>query len=142
MFIYKNILKITLSLLLGMLIGIEREKHHKSAGLRTTMLITLGATILGIFNLLLIAKTKNTAVTFDFARIIAYALASIGFLGSGVIIQKKGEVEGITTAGILWVSVITGLLIGHGYFLLGIITNLSVYFILKLKYLEKYIIGK
>ena len=129
------IFRILLSLLLSGLIGWDREKNEKNAGMRTVMLVCLGATLFTIISLYL--KTDlylGGPVRYDIGRLIAYTITSIGFLGSGVIIQHKGNVEGITTASVLWSIVSVGILCGLGLYILAIVTTLSIYLILKSKY--------
>jgi len=126
--------RIGVSLLLGALVGLEREKQDKPAGLRTVMLVCLGATL---FTIIALDFGKTYNAIGEGLRIIAYTIASMGFLGSGVVIQHKGNVEGITTASILWVIVAVGILCGEGNFTLAIIATIAIYGILKLKYLTK-----
>jgi len=126
------IAKIGLSLLLSSLIGIERETTDKPMGLRGIMLVTLGTTLFAI-----IALTFKDQMNLDMTRILYAPIIGIGFLGSGVIIEKKGHAQGITTAAVLWSTVGISLLIGLGMFELSIISTLTIYGILKLKILEE-----
>jgi len=130
----EHIYKILLSILLSTLVGLDREKEDKPAGLRTVALVCLGATLFSILALELIGIAG--IVRYDVGRIFAYTIAGIGFLGSGVIIHNKGDVEGITTAALLWVMVAVGLFCGIGKFILAIISTLFIYIILKSKRLN------
>jgi len=119
-----------LSILLSGLIGYERESQDKPAGLRDTMLVCLGATMFTIISLILReVPGLNAGLRYDLGRIIAYTIVGIGFLGSGVIIQsqkknKKGkEVEGITTASMLWAIVGIGILCGLQEYVLSVICS-------------------
>lgn len=125
--------RIGLSLVLSMLVGLEREHEDKPAGLRTCMLVCFSMTMLMILNFQLF---KFSAQTVDLARIPSYSIASIGFLGSGVIIFTRKKLEGITTASVLLALVATGLLCGMGEYILASITALVVLGILKLKHIE------
>lgn len=118
--------KLSLSLLLSALVGSEREKQHKPAGLRTIMLVCLGATLFAI-----ISQTVPMGMT----RMLQGTITGIGFLGSGVIIFNKGSVEGITTAGVLWVIVAIGLACGLALYELSIVSSIAIWLILKLKYI-------
>lgn len=133
-----NIGKLILSMFLGLFVGYEREAWKKPAGIRDVAVVTLGATIFTIIAFEMVAKTSsmNMPVRYDVGRIIAYIIASIGFLGSGVILQQKNKLEGITTASILWAMVGVGILCGMGSYILAIISCLGLYFLLKLKYLR------
>lgn len=126
-----NLIKIGLSLLISALVGLEREYHNKSAGLRTCMLVCLGATLFTIIGLEF-ADNPNV----DMTRLLYASVLGIGFLGSGVILKHKGSIEGITTASVLWSLVATGLLSGLGKFELAIISGLCIYLILMLKYVK------
>ena len=124
--------RIGLSLLLSALIGSEREYNDKPAGLRTIMLVCLGTTLFTIISILLRGIEGNS--NYDLGRIIAYTIAGIGFLGSGVIIQNKGNVEGVTTAGTLWAMVGIGVFCGLGYYILAMASTLCIYIILIMPY--------
>ena len=130
--------KLGLSLGLGLFLGWEREHQKKPAGLRDIALITVGSTIFAILALELVELTKiyEGVIRYDLGRIFAYVIASIGFLGSGVILQNKNQLAGITTAGALWAVVGIGLLVGIGQYSLGIICAIFIYFILKLKHIN------
>ena len=127
-----DLIKLGLSLLLSFFIGIEREKQDKPAGLRDIMLISFGTTIFTIIGI----KFMNYS-TIDSFRLLYACILGIGFLGSGVIIKRRKEIEGITTASTLWAIVGIGLLCGIGEYILAIVSALVIYFILKLKYLKR-----
>ena len=125
------ILRLITALILSAAVGYERERQDKPAGLRDTMLVCLGAALCAIMSL----RLKETGMNYDVARILSYTIASIGFLGSGVIIQHKGNVEGVTTAALLWTMVAVGLMCGLGEYILAVVATVFVYGILKLKHL-------
>ena len=126
------LIKIGLSLLLGGLIGFEREQQNKPMGLRDVILVSLGATLLTLVAFE-IPKTIPSNVNYDIGRIIAYTIASIGFLGSGIIIQNKNKFEGITTASLLFSVLAVGFCCGLGLYILAAISALAIYLTLKLK---------
>ena len=125
--------RIALSILLSALIGIEREKEDKPAGLRTIMLICLGATFTVIFSL---EYAKVTNLSYDAIRAIAYYLCAIGFVGGGIITRAKGKLEGITTSALLLPVTVIGLLCGIGSYILATMGTVIIFGILKIKYLE------
>lgn len=134
---FPYIVKIGLALILGLIIGYERENQDKPAGLRDVSLVTVGACIFGIIALELPKIMPSiTNVRYDIGRIFAYTIVSIGFLGSGVIMQTKHKLEGITTAGVLWSMVAVGLLCGINLSILAMISTGFIYFILKIKYIR------
>ena len=106
----------------GGLIGIERELSHKAAGLRSNILICLGA-VLYMKVSELIAMHGGLSQPSDPARIAAQVVTGIGFIGAGVIIQRQGDVRGITTAATIWVVAAIGLTIGAGYPLLAMLVT-------------------
>ena len=130
---FTNIFKILLALVLSSLIGYEREASNKSAGLRTCMLVTLSSTMVMIFSELMLSR----GLTMDAVRAPSYILTGIGFIGGGVIMSKGGKVEGITTAALMLILVPLGLLIGMGEYSLAILCTIVIYFILKLKHIER-----
>lgn len=94
--------KIILSILLGFLIGFEREKHGKVVGIRTISMITLGATLFCLMSPLI----------GDTSRIVAQIVSGIGFLGAGIIFKDGDNIRGLTTAATVWASAAIGCLIG------------------------------
>lgn len=102
-----------MSTLFGMLVGIERQWHHKNAGLKTNTLVSVGATAFGLISLLGFGPTNNPAA------VAAGVVTGIGFIGAGVIMRRGGSVQGINTAATLWAAGSMGLAIGAGYYWLG-----------------------
>jgi putative Mg2+ transporter-C (MgtC) family protein len=127
--IYPDLCKIGLSVLCGSIIGFEREYKSKSAGLRTMVLICLGATIFTIISL-------HGATSDD--RIAANIITGIGFIGAGVIFKDGLSVRGLTTASVIWVVASLGMLIGKGEFALSVVLTGIILGILTLfSFLEK-----
>lgn len=124
----ETVFQLLLAVALGTLIGFERQLKHRPAGLRTHMMVSLGATIFTIVSL-----------SFDVepSRIAAGIVTGIGFLGAGTIIAHKGHIRGITSAATLWVVAGIGLSIGVGQYMLAIICALFVFAILQLGRIEK-----
>jgi putative Mg2+ transporter-C (MgtC) family protein len=105
------ILRLLAALLAGLLIGFERQWHHKSAGLRTNTLVSIGA---AIFVLLSIKVTEN--VGGDVTRIIGQVVTGIGFLCAGIIFKEGINIHGLTTAVTVWCCSAVGCLAAAGYF--------------------------
>lgn len=97
------IVKIGLSVLAGLLIGIEREYKGKAAGLKTNMLVSLGACV--FVSLSLHFQGGNYI---DLTRVLSQVIIGVGFLGGGVILKRKGSIEGLTTAATVWCSAAAG----------------------------------
>ncbi len=107
--------KLVLAVVLGGLIGLERETGHKPAGLRTHMLVCLGAALFTIVSI----KSPEFfpgAKTVDPGRIAAQVVTGVGFLGAGTIMRSGGAVKGLTTAASIWSVAAIGLALGAGYY--------------------------
>jgi len=132
-----TISRIVIAFLLGGLIGLEREKKGRSAGLRTHILVCVGSTVIMLTSLYMFQIFQGKVVV-DPGRIAAGVVTGIGFLGAGTIISSAEGVRGLTTAASIWVSSSIGLAVGCGYWVaaLGgtVITYLTLYF---LKHIEK-----
>lgn len=116
MIINEDIIKVLLAILIGGLIGLEREYRYKAAGFRTIILICTGSTIFTIFS-------EKLSQGNDPARIAANIVTGIGFLGAGVILRDRGRIIGLTTAATIWLTASIGMGIGSGYYAFSCITT-------------------
>jgi len=98
----------------GILVGGERQRREKPAGLRTLSLVCLGS---AVFTMLSFAFTSTTG---DSGRVAAQIVTGIGFLGAGVILHGRRIVSGVTTAAIIWVAASIGMAVGAGYVFAGL----------------------
>ena len=129
-----EIIRLVFALIVGGLIGIERELRYKAAGLRTMMLICVGSTLFTMFSIRLGGPN-------DPVRIAAQIVSGVGFLGAGVIMHLRGEVRGITTAASIWAAAALGIGIGAGYLLfVGIATALLIFVTAVLPWFERQIV--
>ncbi|MBI4800846.1 MAG: MgtC/SapB family protein [Desulfarculus sp.] len=114
------ILRMVLAAGLGLLVGFERERHGRAAGLRTYMLVAMaGAMLMGLsLHLAQMFEAAGTASSFrlDPGRIPSYAIAGMGFLGAGAIIQGSLSARGVTTAAAMWTCTGVGLAVGSGLY--------------------------
>lgn len=117
--------KLLLSVLLGGVIGYERELRDKPAGLRTHMLLAAGATVFTILSIDAFPGSES-------ARVAAGIVAGVGFIGAGAIFMQKDRIVGITTAASLWVTASIGMAVAAGFYILGVATTLITYIILRL----------
>jgi putative Mg2+ transporter-C (MgtC) family protein len=125
--------KLVLSLVLGALIGAEREYKSKVAGFRTIILITLGSTLFTLVSVALMGQGDPT-------RIASTIVTGIGFLGAGVIYKETGTVRGITTAAVIWTAAAIGMMVGFGLFAISIISVILVLIILlTFSWVQRYI---
>jgi putative Mg2+ transporter-C (MgtC) family protein len=122
------LVKLALAVFLGGIIGFEREINGKPAGLRTNILICLGAT------LLMDLSTRIGLIDGhrigDPARIAAQVVSGVGFLGAGTIMHSQGMVTGLTSAATIWVVAAIGMTVGAGYYIEGVGAGLIVTFVL------------
>jgi putative Mg2+ transporter-C (MgtC) family protein len=124
-----TVLRIVLSFILGGLIGLEREWHRQSAGLRTHIVICLGATLLTLLSIY-IPQTYTHFQGGDPGRIAAQVISGIGFLGGGAIFRLGANVRGLTTAASIWVVAGIGMVIGAGMYAAALVGTGVVLFAL------------
>lgn len=122
------LIRIALAAIAGGVIGLERGLHGRAAGMRTHMLVCIGAvltTLLGVYNIDVLGVTWA-----DPLRVGAQVISGVGFLGAGIIMLKKGssQIQGLTTAAGLWTTAVIGLAIGIGFYLGAIVTTAIVVF--------------
>lgn len=123
------LIRLLLALALGGLVGWEREYHGKEAGLRTHMLVALGAAMFMLAGLVVTAD-PGARYAADTTRVVQGIAAGIGFLGAGQLLQSRGSVQGITTAAGIWVVGAVGAACGIGHYALAIIGGVLVVFVL------------
>mgnify|MGYP002639440108 CR=1 FL=1 len=131
-------IRMLLAAALGGIIGFERDIHGRAAGLRTHLLVSLGA---AVFTMLseLISQTVSAPGFADPARIAAQVVSGIGFLGAGVIVKEGANVRGLTTAACLWGAAAIGMAAGSGYYEIAIVTTLiSLISLIFLKFMERF----
>jgi putative Mg2+ transporter-C (MgtC) family protein len=116
------LLKIVLACLCGGLIGCERHYHNHEAGIKTNMLVCLGACVFTIISI--------TIGGLDIGRISAGIVTGIGFLGAGCIVKEGASIKGLTTASLLWIVSAIGMAIGYGNYFLGITSTIFIVLIM------------
>lgn len=143
------LIRILSALLLGFAIGLEREMTNKYAGLRTNILVCLGAcifTIISIYGFPTFADGDNVIVSQatgvrDTARIAAQVVTGIGFIGGGTVLRHGATVFGLTTAATLWIAASIGMACGAGMYSVAIIgTILSIITLVSVRVFEKNIL--
>jgi putative Mg2+ transporter-C (MgtC) family protein len=133
-------LRLLLTVVAGFLIGFNRGGHGRAAGLRTTLLVCLAASVSMIqVNLLLplAGKTSDSFNTLDLMRLPLGILTGVGFIGAGAILRRGSRVKGVTTAATLWMVTVIGLCFGGGQIWLGLAALILGWLVLwGLKYYE------
>lgn len=123
--------------LLAGIVGYERERREQEAGLRTHMLVGIGACLFTLLMIQLIDRFDSDDIRADPIRVVEAITSGIAFLAAGAIIQARGEVKGLTTGATLWVAGALGLAAGLGEYGLGVVVVLLTLVILRiLKLLE------
>ncbi len=122
-FLPEDLLKLGLAILVGGLIGAEREFRDKSAGLRTIIFITIGSTLFTILS-------PKLGDNVHAARVAANIVTGIGFLGAGAIIREGTKIAGLTTASTIWLAASLGMGIGSGQYGLVLLSTLAILVIL------------
>ncbi len=113
-----HVLRILLAAVLGAAVGLERQLHGKVAGVRTNLLICLGAAVVTIISEQIGIKYDDSA-----GRIAAQIVSGVGFLGAGVIIRDRGGIHGLTTAATIWLVAAVGMATGAGFYCLAIVAT-------------------
>ncbi len=130
--IHNELLLIFISVVLGLLIGAEREYRNKSAGLRTFILVCFGSSLFTILSIKIGIGNPD--------RLAANIITGIGFLGAGVIFKGDNKIEGVTTATTIWATASIGMAVGSGYVYLSLLGTALVLLILSgLTYLQNFI---
>lgn len=111
------LLRLTYAAIIGGLIGVERSERNHDAGLRTHILVCLGAT-----TIMILGESTHLQYGDDIGRFGSQVVSGIGFLGAGCIMVKGSRVNGLTTAAGLWTTACIGLTIGIGYFFISTVT--------------------
>jgi putative Mg2+ transporter-C (MgtC) family protein len=120
-----SIAKLLVAIVLGGLIGLERQMHGRPAGLRTHILVCMGATLVMIVG-------DSFVGTVDPGRAVAGIVTGVGFLGAGVIVKSHDVVRGLTTAACIWFAATIGILVGQGLFALASISTVGSVAVLEL----------
>ncbi|MFQ5689379.1 MAG: MgtC/SapB family protein [Gemmatimonadota bacterium] len=133
-----TLLRLLLALVLGAAIGLEREVSGKPAGLRTIILICVGAELLTEASLLAANFTIHDLVRADPARIAAQIVTGIGFIGAGTILVHRATVVGLTTAATLWVAAAIGMTVGLRAYVIAVgATILVLLALVTLRWIER-----
>jgi len=129
---WTGIFRLILAAVLAALIGYNREKLNKAAGIRTNVIVAVISCVIMILSVE-VAKFSSSAsgVEGDPARLAAQVVSGIGFLGAGTIIKQEDKVEGLTTAASLWGVAGLGLAVGYGLYDISIVAALIIFISLR-----------
>lgn len=132
-FNFETVVRLLIALGLGAAVGFERQLKRRPAGLRTHMLVSLGA---AIFTTIGLSLEPNTS------RIAEAIVTGIGFLGAGAIIAQGGRVRGITSAATLWAVAGLGLVVGTGEYILAVIITVLIFGTLQIDRIKRFSEGE
>lgn len=123
---FEFICRLILAAILGGIIGYERESHSKEAGLKTHILVCVGATLIMIVSQYGFFSVLGTHVIVDPSRIAAQVISGIGFIGAGIIFKDNSSIKGLSTAAGIWCVTAVGLVIGSGMYFLAICATILI----------------
>ena len=129
------VIRIFIAILIGCVVGIEREYKNRPAGLRTHVLVSLGACIIALTECMFmhdLDSAANAHITYNFGRMTAQVISGIGFLGAGTIFMSERKISGLTTAASVWSIACLGVATGYGYYQMSILGCLTVLMVLAL----------
>jgi putative Mg2+ transporter-C (MgtC) family protein len=132
-----DIIPVLLAVGCGAVIGVERQLMHKPAGLRTNVLICLGAAVFTIIS------GRMAGGQEPITRIAAQIVTGVGFLGAGAVIQDRGGIHGLTTAATIWLVASIGMACGARFYYLAITTTvLAILVLVGLGQVDKYLLSR
>ena len=132
---WQMLLRIVAAVIFGAIIGIEREMKNRPAGMRTHVLVCLGAALIGLVEQQTIAHVVALGaphINVSVGRLTAQIVSGVGFLGAGTIIIADRRISGLTTAASLWCAACLGLAVGAGFTTMALVACLVVMIVLKL----------
>jgi putative Mg2+ transporter-C (MgtC) family protein len=139
----EGVMRLLVASLLGALIGAERERHGRSAGFRTQLLVALGSALAMLVSLNfaeVYGRSSDIALRVDPGRVAYGVMGGIGFLGAGAIIRLGVDIRGLTTAASLWCTAAVGLACGFGmFYLAAVTTGVALFALLALGKIDVYI---
>lgn len=134
------LIRVVLATVIGGIIGVEREYKNRPAGMRTHVLVALGAMSIALMESLISSNMFHTGgqgINYTLGRISAQVVSGVGFLGAGTIFMSKRKIGGLTTAASLWCTACLGILIGFGFYWVAVAIFLMI--LLTLTFLQKII---
>ena len=115
--------KLVIALFLGILLGLEREKSGKTAGINTHGLVSMGSALFVIISLV-VSQAFSEETIFDPLRVASHIIVGVGFIGGGAIIVRNDSISGLTSAANLWIAAGIGMATGFGLYPLAILVTL------------------
>lgn len=129
------LIRVLLAVVIGAAIGIDREVKNRPAGMRTHVLVCLGAMLVALVEqqtVAYVARLGNTQINVSVGRLTSGVVSGVGFLGAGTIIMSERKIMGLTTAASLWCTACLGLAVGAGFYTMAVLVGVVILSILKL----------
>lgn len=125
---YIILLRIAVAIAVGLCVGVEREYKNRPAGMRTHVLVCMGACIVSLIESIFAANIGDVEdnVTYNFGRLSAQVISGVGFLGAGTIFTASKKIAGLTTAASLWSVACLGIAVGYGLYLVAVLGGVLV----------------
>lgn len=129
---YIILLRVSLAIIVGLAVGIEREYKNRPAGMRTHVLVCMGACIVALMESIFAANIEGAAagISYSFGRLSAQVISGVGFLGAGTIFTASKKIVGLTTAASLWSVACLGIAIGYGLYMVALMGGALVLIVL------------
>lgn len=129
---YTILFRIALAIIVGLSVGVEREYKNRPAGMRTHVLVCMGACIVSMMESIFAAHIGEMEgnVTYNFGRLAAQVISGVGFLGAGTILTANKKIVGLTTAASLWSVACLGIAVGYGLYLVALLGGALVLVVL------------
>ncbi|MEK7662452.1 MAG: MgtC/SapB family protein [Patescibacteria group bacterium] len=121
--------KLSVALILGVVLGLERVVAHKTAGMRTYALVSMGSALFVVVSNMAATIYGDSFQNSDPLRMVSQIVLGVGFLGAGLIVFKDSQLQGLTTAGGLWVAAGIGAAAGFGFYNLAVIATVLTLFV-------------
>lgn len=120
---YEILFRIAIAIAVGLGVGVEREYKNRPAGMRTHVLVCMGACIVAVIESVFAANIEdagNPSISYNFGRLSAQVISGVGFLGAGTIFTASKKIAGLTTAASLWSVACLGIAIGYGLYFVAL----------------------
>lgn len=129
---YTILFRIAVAIAVGLSVGVEREYKNRPAGMRTHVLVCMGACIVALIESIFSANMGDIEgnVTYNFGRLSAQVISGVGFLGAGTILTASKKIVGLTTAASLWSVACLGIAVGYGLYLVALMGGVLVLVVL------------
>ena len=133
---WEMVIRLVVAVTVGCIIGIERERKNRPAGMRTHVLVCTGAALVSLIEQQTVANVvalgASSGINVSMGRITSTVVSGVGFLGAGTIFTAQHKISGLTTAASLWCTACIGLAVGSGFIFMAVVSGAVVLVVLRL----------